>query len=144
VVSGWSAQWDDALCAAFDRCKSRRFGTYWAHRGDTNDRAQRLIAARGAQSIEAADAEKFFPKLADTVFSLEDLNRPHPVSVASAVALAKRLLVDEKHRIQLHDLIDDETEKSRAALAETLKELTGTATAEKISRYLDRMLADTE
>jgi len=43
IVCGWSAQWDKALCSAFERCKSHRFTTYWALRGKPNDEAKKII-----------------------------------------------------------------------------------------------------
>ena len=51
IVCGWSAEWDGALRSAMTRAPSRRFTTYWATQGEPSDKAQHLIAQRGAQVI---------------------------------------------------------------------------------------------
>ena len=121
VACGWSAQWDPALCAAFDRCKSRRFTLYWTGRGAVGDRAARLIAARAGVTVTIKDADSFFTELSEKVLALERIQSPHPRSVAAAVATTKRLLADEKHTIRLHDLVREETERAYNAIQPILQ-----------------------
>jgi len=111
LVCGWSAEWDTALREATERCKSRRFTTYWAMRGEPGDAAKQLIAFRRAQVIETEGADHFFPELAEKVGALQDLDRPHPLSAKVAVAQAKKYLAEHKYRIQLHDLLMQEVER---------------------------------
>lgn len=44
LVCGWSAECDDALRQAIERCPSRRFTTYWAYRAPLKEQANRLVA----------------------------------------------------------------------------------------------------
>ena len=125
VVCGWSAQWDTALCAAFERCKSRRFTMYWANRGKVTDRAERLLQNRGGIAIPITDADSFFTELAEKVISLEQFQQPHPLSVAAAAATVKRLIADERHIIRLHDLVVEETERVVQSLQPVFSELLG-------------------
>lgn len=111
IICGWSAEWDEALCKALERCKTRRFSTYWAVRGMPTERAKRLIDHRGAQTITISDANEFFGALAEKVKSIEDFSRPHPISAKIAVATIKRYLSEDRHRILLHDLVMTETER---------------------------------
>jgi hypothetical protein len=117
VVCGWSGAWDAALRSALERCKTHRFGTYWAARDEPGDEARKLIELRRASVVQIKDAETFFSELEEKVRSLEDLERPtHPLSAKVAVATLKRYLPEERHRIRLHDLVHDETERLRASL----------------------------
>lgn len=44
IICGWSGEWDKALRAALERRKSRRFGAYWASRGEPTEQAKKLIS----------------------------------------------------------------------------------------------------
>jgi hypothetical protein len=57
------ADWDVALRAALERCKSHRFGTFWTIRGTATDAAERLINQRRADTIKIPDANDFFREL---------------------------------------------------------------------------------
>jgi len=111
IVCGWSVEWDTALRAAIERCKGRRFTTYWTVRTKVADAAKRLIDLRSAQEITVQDADSFFMGLAEKVESLSELDRPHPMSAKVAVAQTKKYLVDQKYRIQLYELFMQEVEK---------------------------------
>lgn len=113
IVCGWSAAWDEALCRAITRAPSRRFGTYWAGRGDSSDAARRLIEHRGAVRIPIQDADTFFQGLQQQVQSLEEFSRRHPLSIEAAVTNMKRYLSEPRYRIQLDDLISRELEGIR-------------------------------
>jgi hypothetical protein len=118
VVCGWSAEYDGALEAAIARCPSRRFTTYWAYRGKLGNAAVRLIDLRRAEKIEIEGADQFFPELAEKVSALEKLDRPHPMTVRMAVAAEKEYLLEERHRIRLHDLVMGETGKLLEAISD--------------------------
>ena len=111
IVCGWSAKWDGALCNALSRASSRRFTTYWATHGELTDPAGRLVNQRRAGLISINDADEFFHTVQQHVESLQEFNRPHPMSTATAVASLKRYLADSRHRIRLSDLLDDAVEE---------------------------------
>ena len=106
IVCGWSADWDEALRKAISRAPSRRFTTYWSVRGEANDEAQRLIERRQAQVVPNRDADAFFETIQQTVHSLDEYSKPHPLSTEAAVESLKRYLSGPEHRIQLSDLIN--------------------------------------
>ncbi len=111
IVCGWSAEWDIALRAAIEGCKSRRYTTFWTSRGAPKEEAKKLIELRKAEEIRIEDANSFFRELGEKVSSLEDLSRPHPLSPKIAVATAKKYLAEDKYDIPLHDLTMKETEQ---------------------------------
>ena len=111
VVCGWSAEWDMALRSAIERCKGRRFTTYWAARGKPSDAAKQLIQFRSAETVDIKGADEFFPELAEKINALVSFDRPHPMSAKIAVAQTKKYLVDPKYKIRLHDLLMGEVEK---------------------------------
>src|SRR2546430_15370808 len=99
IVCGWSATWDTALRSAITRQPNRRFTTFWSARGAVSDAARDLITARRAEVIEGYDAERLFTQLESKVAALELVDRPHPLSVPTAVAELKRYLPDPHARI---------------------------------------------
>lgn len=120
VICGWSGDWDFALRAAIERCKSRRYTTYWAAKGKPSERAERLITLRSAQVMQIESADAFFEDVADKVASLEELNASPPTSAAVAVVSLKRYIADPVHRIRFHDLVINETERVLAINAAML------------------------
>ena len=106
IVCGWSAEWDGALRNAIFRATSRRFTTYWAARSEPGDEAKRLIDHRGAQLVSIEDADTFFQSVQQSVESIVEFSRPHPLSTEAAVASLKRYISEPKYRIQLSDLVD--------------------------------------
>jgi hypothetical protein len=119
LVCGWSAEWDIALRAALERCKSHRFGTYWtAYRGALSPVAEKVVAQRRASVINISGSDEFFLELADKVQALESLSLTDPVSAKVAVARAKRYLTGQQQTIQLHDLINAESQRVYAAIRE--------------------------
>jgi hypothetical protein len=111
IVCGWSAEWDKALRDGLERCKSRRYTTYWTYRGELTDAAQRLVQSRSGEAFHIKDADNFFSQLAEHVASLSDLDQPHLLSPKLAKAAVKRYVVDKAHRIRLHDLAMDEANR---------------------------------
>lgn len=105
VVVGWSASWDPALRAAITRQPNRRYNTWWVRRGELTSEAADIISARKATVIETEDANTFFIELAGKVEALSELDRPHPLSVATAIAELKTYLPDPTRRLRLRDLV---------------------------------------
>ena len=111
IICGWSGEWDIALRRAIERCKSRRFTTYWTSISEAGDKAKRIITNRQGQLIRVESADTFFTQLEEKVTALEDMAHLHPLSARIAVATLKRYLVDDKHKIALHDLVMGETQR---------------------------------
>jgi hypothetical protein len=116
IICGWSAEWDAALRSSLERCKTARFTTYWATKSSPGALAQKLITLRRAQTISIKDANTFFKETAEKVIALEELAQPHPLSAKIAVTNLKKYIVDDRHKIRLHDLLVTETEKLYAEL----------------------------
>ena len=112
VVCGWSGEWDAAMRSAIMRAPSRRFSTYWAVYGKEGDRARQMIDHRKAQRIPIDGADSFFSTVQQSVKSLDEFSRPHPLSTEAAVASLKRYVSEQRHRIQLSDLIDAAVDRS--------------------------------
>ncbi len=145
IVCGWSAEWDTALRAAMERCPSQRFTTFWTLRGAPTGAAQKLIQQRRATVIPISNADRFFRDLAEKCSSLEELARPHPLSVKSAVTTLKRYLADDQHRIRLRDFVTQEVERVYTALASpAVGSASTTFSAEEFNRRVAAMEAHTE
>ncbi|HLE24361.1 MAG TPA: hypothetical protein VI935_01770, partial [Thermodesulfobacteriota bacterium] len=111
VVCGWSAEWDTALNKALQRCKSHRFQTFWMIRGEQGDKTKKLIQLRQAEEIIIKDADTFFKELEEKVLSLQEFDRPHPLSVKTAVTTLKKYLRDDNQDIRLQEMITEEVER---------------------------------
>ena len=114
ILSGWSGEWDPALRSAIVRAPTRRFSSYWAARGKLASEASKLTTDRGIILIQIDSADGFFSKLAENLSSLREFDRPHPLSVQSAVASLKRYLAEDKYRIRLNDLLTNAVEDAQA------------------------------
>lgn len=111
VVCGWSSESDKALRNAILRSPTRRFTTFWLAKGELIEEAKNITQNRRAEVITIESADQFFTELLEKVESLRELEPYHPVSTAVAVATVKRYLVDPQHRIRLHELVHEETER---------------------------------
>ena len=111
IVCGWSAEWDSGLRDAILRASSRRFTTYWALRGNASDEARQLGNHRRAQVIDIEAADSFFHAIQQSVESIQQFSRPHPLSTEAAVASLKRYLSEPRYRIQLADLVRETVER---------------------------------
>jgi len=138
LVCGWSAEWDEALRTAMERCKSRRFTTYWCIRGEATDAARRLMQLRAAEAIQITDADQFFTALRQKTQSLATFDPPHPLSVKTAAATMKRLLSEARHEIELHDLVRNELERLVTAISDERMPVSGAIpfTAEEVQKRL--------
>lgn len=134
IVCGWSAEWDIALRSSLERCKTQRFTTYWAARGELKDVARRLLTLRRGQLIRIADADTFFAELSEKVFALEEIQASHPLSTKVAVATLKGYLTEERHRIRVHDLVMREAERLHGELLTPNFSPTGALTIEELAR----------
>jgi len=118
LVCGWSATWDEALIGALERCKSRRYSTYWTARGGRlGESAAKIVGAKSAQVISITDADQFFEDLESKVLAIEDLHRANPVEGEVALAQLKEFLVDPSKRIRLRDLLARQTDELTQRLA---------------------------
>lgn len=111
IVCGWSAEWDQGLCHALQRTKSRRFTIYWTVRGESKPKTVELIHARQAERIVIESADQFFQEVLEQVTALESLAAPHPLSSRIAAATVKNYLSEPRHRIRLHDLFISEADR---------------------------------
>jgi hypothetical protein len=115
VIAGWSGDWDPALRAAIERCKTYRFMTYWSTRSPLTGTASALASQRRAQEVTITDADSFFVDLRDKLDALDRIDRPHPISTEIAVERLKRYITDAR-TIDLHDLVMAEVERVYAHL----------------------------
>jgi hypothetical protein len=113
ISVGWSGEWDQALRDAIQRAPSRRYPFYWAARGVPAPLAADLIEQRKGRSFTIADADSFFFRLDNTLQALAQAGRPHPVSAAMAVAVAKRYCRDEALALEWTELLAAEAAKIR-------------------------------
>ena len=112
LICGWSAEWDDALRASLERCKTHRFTTYWTHRSDLSGLARTVAESRRAVLVHISSADSLFEELAEKIKSLEEFERPHPLSIQTAVTTLKRYLPTSTDKIRLHDLVLEAREES--------------------------------
>lgn len=141
IICGWSAEWDIALPAALNCCPTRRFGTFWASRGKLGSSANQLVKQRAATQLTIADADSFFTELADKIQSLSELDRPHPLTIATAAATTKRFLAEDRHRLRLNDLIQSEAELLYERWQEALAVPSGTISQAQATRLCETMLS---
>ena len=111
IVSGWSAESDDALRGAIAAARSRRYTMYWGAYGEPGPVAAELIADRRACVIQTPGADALFAPLAKRVQAIADLRVAPPLNAAVAAATLKRYLPDPLQRIRLHDLVRTETDR---------------------------------
>lgn len=145
IVAGWSAEWDIALCAALQRCPNRRFATYWAQRGLVKPAATDLIALRSATIVQISDADGFFRELEEKVSALETFSITDPLSVSVAITRLKKYLSADTYRINLSDLVSNETERTHRAITDsrfsvqTPHNLTGDIILKRMQLYESEM-----
>ncbi|MUZ73324.1 hypothetical protein GOZ90_11590 [Agrobacterium vitis] len=116
IVCGWSGEWDQALRAAFERCSSRRYATFWAARGKLGARAEKLLTLRGGHLIEIDGADKFFLQLQEMVEGLRESKAAHPLSINAQVSAIKKFVASPQYRVRFHDVLVDEAKRVRTLL----------------------------
>ncbi|WP_404309418.1 SIR2 family protein [Neorhodopirellula lusitana] len=146
IACGWSATWDPALCEAIERAPNRRFTFYWTSRGPLTDTASTLVNQRKGTAVSIQSADQFFSDLVEKTKSLEELDKPHPLSVKAASASVKRYLSDSRQRIRLRDLVREATENAYAPFQEDCEMLLlGKPTASQaFESFLDRSISRLE
>lgn len=122
VICGWSAQWDIALRAALERCKSHRFTTYWASQRPPGDSEATLMSLRRAVAIPIADANGFFEDMLATVTRAAEQTLPgqreHAATTPQAVVRqVERMVDDPTKRVALRKLVEDQSQSLATALA---------------------------
>lgn len=129
IISGWSADWDEALVSALESTPNRRYPLFWDARSSKGENAQRLLSARAGIAVPAASADDLFAELVGSLDALDKLASP-PLSTAMAVARLKRYLPDPVRRIDLHDLVMAATDEIVATIAAQPKTVQGNLTYE--------------
>ncbi|MBZ0181512.1 MAG: SIR2 family protein [Melioribacteraceae bacterium] len=119
IVCGWSAEWDVGLRKAIERCKSRRFTTYWITKDHISEYAEKIIDFRTAININNTTADIFFTELLEKTLAITEVEKPHPISSKIAIATSKKYLSDSKFNISLHDLVLSETKKVISDLSDS-------------------------
>lgn len=135
VVCGWSGVWDTALRKAILRSPSRRFATYWFHRGAPAPEAQEVVNHRDAIAVPIQDADTAFESLSAKVEALVGAIDQQPQDTAFAVAQLKRYLPDPVHRIKLHDLVATEVQDT----IDQVRDLPMTDAWIQAEQYAERM-----
>jgi hypothetical protein len=139
IICGWSGEWDKALRTALERRKSRRFGVYWASRGEPAEQAQKLINFCGAREIRIEGADSFFSELDAKVKALKDLQIGDHLSPAVAEATVKRYLSEDRLLIRLSDLVGsavrDTAERLNAQTFNPLEPFSGNAFLYRLKVY---------
>jgi len=111
VICGWSAKWDIALRDGLYRRHNWRFSTYWMYPRELSSEASGLNDHLRAIPLQIENADNFFLKLSENIDALRTFERPHPLSVPLAIAQVKKYVAEDKYRVQLHDLMQDETNR---------------------------------
>ncbi len=110
IICGWSGVWDSALRSALLRAPNRRYPVFWTAREPLVGVAQDLASARGAKIIEIDGADAFFGNLQNNVKALESQSKLDPFSMDLLVRKCKKFLSKPEYKIQLTDLIAEQTE----------------------------------
>jgi hypothetical protein len=144
VVCEWSGDWDHALRAAIIRTPNRRYPTFWAVRGTVSVRAADLIEGRAAKIIPIIDADSFFAGLQQRIAVQVESQRPNPRNVELLVATVKRHMGRPEFRIQLNDLLAEETRLLARKISGADFPLSGPGNPEEFGRRVMRYEAATE
>lgn len=114
LIVGWSGEWDAALRIAFLRCNTRRYPLFWATRSKLAPLAADILAHRQGRQISIANADDFLGRLVDQVQAVRAADRIHPVTLASALALAKRYCRNDDYDAEWAQFLEAEAAKIRA------------------------------
>ncbi|MDT6918389.1 SIR2 family protein [Pseudomonas atacamensis] len=111
IVAGWSGEWDHALRAVLLRAPNRRYPTFWLARGELSERGQEIAIQRQAIIAKGFDADAFFGGLDIKLDTIQQSRILNPIGIDLTIAMAKRFMNKDEHRIQLDDLVTAETQK---------------------------------
>ena len=105
LIAGWSAAWDIALADLIRGAESKRYSTWWIEPGALNPTQIDLIAKRSAEVVPLT-ADDALGRLESACDALDELERrSEPLSIAVAVANAKRELQSGRSAIRTHDTL---------------------------------------
>lgn len=110
IICGWSAEYDHALREAMRRCATRRYAWYWTIKDGLGGRSEETMRYLDAIPVHIQDADQFFDKLAANVFSLEEIDKPHPLTAETAVARLRSLMADNDV-IHIERLLSEEVQE---------------------------------
>ncbi|WP_273836945.1 SIR2 family protein [Halococcus sp. PRR34] len=116
IVCGWSGGWDSALRDLILSVVNRRYSMYWAAYSELGEAAEELVEHRDGNVISIDGGDNFFHSLKERVQALEDAGPGAPLSKEVARERTKRYLAREERKIDLADLIGEETEHLRDRL----------------------------
>jgi len=116
IVAGWSGGWDSALRDLILSAENRRYSMYWASYSGLDEEAEELVEHRDGNVVSIDGADNFFYSLKERVQALEDAEPGAPLSREVARERTKRYLAREVRKIDLADLIREETEHLRERL----------------------------
>ena len=118
IVCGWSGGWDSALRDLILSAENRRYSMYWASYSGLSEEAEELVEHRDGNVVSIDGADDFFFSLKERVQALEDAEPGAPLSKEVARERTKRYLSREERKIDLADLIREETEYLRDRLVD--------------------------
>jgi hypothetical protein len=99
------------------------------------------VALRSATIVSIADADGFFRELDEKVSALETFSITDPLSASVAITRLKKYLSADTYRINLSDLVSNETERTYRAITDsrfsvqTPHNLTGEAILKRMQLY---------
>lgn len=109
IISGWSADWDEALRKALVARRGGHFGVFWHKVGEFTENARQTAESLRARVIEVPGADQLFTSLRDHVVALEAGIEGEPVTPQLAAAEVKNHLAPQPNLIKLSDQIRDLT-----------------------------------
>lgn len=118
IVCGWSGGWDSALRDLILSAENRRYSMYWASYSGLDEEAEELVEHRDGNVVSIDGADNFFYNLKERVQALENAEPGAPLSKEVARERTKRYLTREERKIDLADLIREETEHLRDRLVD--------------------------
>jgi hypothetical protein len=118
IVCGWSGGWDSALRDLILSAENRRYSMYWASYSGLDQEAEELVEHRDGNVVSIDGADSFFYNLKERVQALENAEPGAPLSKEVARERTKRYLTREERKIDLADLVREETEHLRDRLVD--------------------------
>ena len=118
IVCGWSGGWDSALRDLILSAENRRYSMYWATYSGLDQEAEELVEHRDGNVVSIDGADSFFYNLKERVQALENAEPGAPLSKEVARERTKRYLTREERKIDLADLVREETEHLRDRLVD--------------------------
>lgn len=105
IVSGWSADWDQALRDLLAATSSRRFPMFWCGRHPAKDASRALIDLRSGVEVRIQGADHLFEELAERVAALDARGAVADLSIDVVRERVKRYVVDPSAVVRLSDLV---------------------------------------